>query len=79
MARTNDPHSATSQFFINLVDNSALDHRSPLGSQWGYAVFGKVIQGMDVVDTMAGVPTGQRGMHSDVPLEEIRVIRATIL
>lgn len=78
MARTNDPHSATSQFFINLVDNPALDHRAPLGSQWGYAVFGKVIQGMDVIDAMAQVPTGQRGMHSDVPLEEIRVIRATI-
>jgi peptidyl-prolyl cis-trans isomerase B (cyclophilin B) len=79
MARTNDPHSATSQFFINLVDNPALDHRSPLGSQWGYAVFGTVTQGMDVVDKMATLPTGQRGMHSDVPLEEIRVIRATIL
>ena len=74
MARTNDPHSATSQFFINLTDNASLDH----GHSWGYAVFGKVTQGMDVVDLIAQQPTTQRGMHSDVPTEDIIVSKVTV-
>jgi peptidyl-prolyl cis-trans isomerase A (cyclophilin A) len=74
MARTNDPHSATSQFFINLVDNSSLD---PGRNGAGYAVFGCVSEGMDVIDAMARVKTGNRGMHGDVPVEPIKVISAT--
>ena len=73
MARTNDPHSATSQFFINLVDNSSLD---PGRSGAGYAVFGCVSDGMPVIDAMAKVKTGRRGMHDDVPVEPIKVISA---
>ncbi|OHE62955.1 MAG: cyclophilin [Treponema sp. GWC1_61_84] len=79
MARTNDPHSATSQFFINLVDNVSLDHKAPFASSWGYAVFGKVVEGMDVVDAMAKVATGSRGPHDDVPTEDIVVTKATIV
>ena len=79
MARTNDPHSATSQFFINLVDNAALDHKSPTGAGWGYAVFGKVVEGMDAVDAMAGVRTGSFGFHQDVPTEDIVLTKATIV
>jgi peptidyl-prolyl cis-trans isomerase B (cyclophilin B) len=79
MARTNDPHSATSQFFINLLDNVALDHKAPVGPGWGYAVFGKVVEGMDVVDAMAKVPTGQRGYHGDVPKDDIVVTKASVL
>ena len=71
MARTNDPHSATAQFFINLVDNDFLNFRSPSGSGWGYAVFGKVTAGMDVVDAIAKVATGNHGMHQDVPKETV--------
>jgi peptidyl-prolyl cis-trans isomerase A (cyclophilin A) len=71
MARTADPDSATSQFFINLVDNPMLDRPSPDGH--GYAVFGRVIEGMDVVDRIAGVRTGSRGGFQDVPLEEVRI------
>lgn len=67
MARTNDPHSATAQFFINLTDNDFLDHTSPTPRGWGYAVFGKVTKGMDVVEKMATVPRGSHGMHDDVP------------
>lgn len=67
MARTNDPHSASAQFFINLVDNDFLDHTSPTPRGWGYAVFGKVTSGMDVVEKMATVPRGSQGMHDDVP------------
>lgn len=78
MARTADPHSATSQFFINLVDNSALDHKSPTASLWGYAVFGRVISGMETVDAMAQVRTGRMGAHSDVPVEDIILIKASI-
>lgn len=76
MARTMDPHSATSQFFINLVDNPGLDHPGRTG--WGYAVFGKVVSGMEVVDAMAKVQTGNRGPHADVPLEPITVTKAEI-
>ena len=74
MARTNDPHSATSQFFINLVDNSSLD---PGRGGAGYAVFGCVSESMSLIDAMAKVNTGRRGMHDDVPAEPIKVISAT--
>jgi len=71
MARTNEPHSATSQFFINLKDNSFLDHTEKTASGWGYAVFGRVTSGMEVVELIAGVQTGDVGYHSDVPLEDV--------
>lgn len=73
MARTNDPHSATAQFFINLTDNDFLNFKSASGSGWGYAVFGTVISGMDVVDDIAKTPTGNKGMHQDVPKETISI------
>ena len=71
MARTSDPHSATSQFFINLVDNPSLDYKAATQSGYGYAVFGKVIEETEVVDRIAGVPTGRHGMHRDVPLTPV--------
>ena len=71
MARTNEPHSATSQFFINLKDNQFLDHTEKTESGWGYAVFGRVVSGMDVVEKIAAVETGNVGYHSDVPLEDV--------
>ena len=74
MARTADPHSATSQFFINLEDNAFLDHKSKTDGQlWGYAVFGQVKEGMDIVDKIAAIQTGQVGYYSDVPLESILI------
>jgi peptidyl-prolyl cis-trans isomerase B (cyclophilin B) len=79
MARTNDPNSATAQFFINYKDNSFLDHSSPTPSGWGYAVFGEVIEGMDVVDEMAKQPTGNRGGHQDVPKTDIVIEKAEIV
>lgn len=79
MARTNDPNSATAQFFINYKDNSFLDHTSPTPSGWGYAVFGEVIEGMEVVDEMAKQPTGNRGMHQDVPKTDIVIEKAEIV
>jgi len=63
MARTNDPHSATAQFFINVKDNDFLNFRAPAGQGWGYAVFGRVVEGTDVVDKIKGVPTGSYGFH----------------
>jgi peptidyl-prolyl cis-trans isomerase B (cyclophilin B) len=76
MARTNDPHSATSQFFINVTDNAFLNHRSKhSGQTWGYAVFGQVVDGMDVVDTIRQVPTGRQGMFADVPTEPVIIER----
>ena len=71
MARTSDPHSATAQFFINVNDNTFLNHTSPTPQGWGYAVFGKVIDGMDVVREIEGVQTGNRGGHGDVPVEDV--------
>ena len=71
MARTSDPHSATAQFFINTVDNDFLNHTSPTPQGWGYAVFGKVTEGMDVVDKIAKVKTGSRRGHQDVPVEDV--------
>ena len=79
MARTGDPHSATAQFFINLKDNSFLDYSSPTPSGWGYAVFGEVIEGMDVVDSMAKQATGNRGGHQDVPKTDIVIEKAEVL
>lgn len=79
MARTNVPDSATGQFFINLKDNTFLNHTSPTPSGWGYAVFGEVIEGMDVVDAMAKVPTGGRGGHQDVPKTDIIVEKAEVI
>ena len=73
MARTSDPHSATSQFFINHADNDFLNFTSESMQGWGYAVFGKVVDGMDVVDAIAQVPTGNKGMHQNVPLESISI------
>ncbi len=79
MARTNDPNSATAQFFINYKDNSFLDHTSPTPSGWGYAVFGEVIEGLDVVDAMTKQPTGNRGGHQDVPKTDIVIEKAEII
>ena len=78
MARTNKPHSATSQFFINLKDNSFLDHTEKTAQGWGYAVFGRVTSGMEVVELIAGVQTGDVGYHSDVPLEDIVLEKVTV-
>ena len=75
MARTSDPHSATAQFFINTVDNGFLDHTAPSAQGWGYAVFGRVVKGMDVVDAIEKVRTGRKGFHDDVPLEDVRIER----
>lgn len=78
MARTSDPHSATAQFFINLQDNDFLNFRSATGQEWGYAVFGKVVEGMDVVDKIAKVRTGSAGMHRDVPTEDVLIQSVTV-
>jgi peptidyl-prolyl cis-trans isomerase B (cyclophilin B) len=79
MARTSDPHSASSQFFINLVDNKFLNHTGKNAQGWGYAVFAKVVEGMDVVDAIAKVPTGSKGGHQNVPVEPVTVTKATVL
>ncbi|HEX6202159.1 MAG TPA: peptidylprolyl isomerase [Thermoanaerobaculia bacterium] len=79
MARTNDPHSATAQFFVNLVDNQPLDHTEKSLRGWGYAVFGEVVEGMDVVDRIARVPTGNAGQHQNVPREPVVIERATVV
>ena len=71
MARRPDPHSATSQFYVNLVDNEFLNHQSKTPQGWGYAVFGRVVSGMDVVDAIAKVETGRRGPMSDVPTASV--------
>ncbi len=76
MARTNDPHSATAQFFINVADNDFLNHTAPTGNGWGYAVFGKVVAGRDVVDQIARVRTGTRGWFGDVPVEDVVIEKA---
>ncbi|WII96195.1 peptidyl-prolyl cis-trans isomerase [Moraxella haemolytica] len=79
MARTNDPHSATAQFFINVKNNDFLNYSSPTPQGWGYAVFGKVTDGMDVVNQIKGVPTGRYGYHSDVPREPIVINSAKVI
>jgi peptidyl-prolyl cis-trans isomerase B (cyclophilin B) len=79
MARTNDPNSATAQFFINYKDNAFLNHTGKNASGWGYAVFGEVIEGMDVVDAMAKQPTGNRGGQQDVPKTDIVIEKAEVI
>ena len=78
MARTQDPHSATAQFFINVVDNDFLNFKSPNGNGWGYCVFGKVVEGTEVVDAIKGVKTGNAGFHQDVPKEDVVIQRAEV-
>ena len=79
MARTSDPHSASSQFFINVADNGFLNHTAPSAQGWGYAVFGKVVAGTDVVDRIAAVKTGQKGGHGDVPKDDVVIEKAVAL
>lgn len=79
MARTNAPHSATAQFFINVADNDFLNHSSPDMQGWGYCVFGKVSEGMDVVEKIKGVKTGTSGFHQDVPKEDVIIQSAEII
>ncbi|WKD30180.1 peptidylprolyl isomerase [Halomonas sp. KG2] len=78
MARTQDPHSATAQFFINVGNNSFLNHSGKSLQGWGYAVFGEVVDGMDVVDAIRGVSTTRRGMHADVPADDVIIERAYV-
>jgi peptidyl-prolyl cis-trans isomerase B (cyclophilin B) len=79
MARTSEPHSASSQFFINVKDNGFLDHTAPSAQGWGYCVFGKVVEGRDVVDKIKQVKTGKRGGHADVPVEDVIIERAEVV
>jgi peptidyl-prolyl cis-trans isomerase B (cyclophilin B) len=79
MARTSDPHSATAQFFINVADNGFLNHTAPSAQGWGYAVFGKVIAGTEVVDKIKAVATGRKGFHDDVPVDDVVIERAVAL
>jgi peptidyl-prolyl cis-trans isomerase B (cyclophilin B) len=79
MARTADPHSATAQFFINVANNAFLDHTAPTPQGWGYCVFGRVVDGTDVVDRIKGVKTGAKGMHQDVPVQDVIIERAEII
>ncbi|MEO5738794.1 MAG: peptidylprolyl isomerase [Variovorax sp.] len=78
MARTNAPHSATAQFFINASNNGFLNHTAPSAQGWGYAVFGKVVSGTDVVDKIEGLKTGRKGFHDDVPLEDVIIEKAVV-
>lgn len=78
MARTNDPHSATAQFFINVKDNNFLNHTSKSGQGWGYCVFGKVTEGMEVVNKIKGAKTATKGYHSDVPIDTVVIERVTV-
>ena len=79
MARTGDPHSATAQFFINVADNDFLDFKAPGGNGWGYTVFGKVVEGGDVVDRIKGVPTASRSGHENVPTEDVVIRKAEVV
>ena len=78
MARTSDPHSASSQFFINVKDNDFLNHTAPSSQGWGYCVFGKVVQGQDIVDKIKRVKTASRGGHADVPVEDVVIEKAEV-
>jgi peptidyl-prolyl cis-trans isomerase B (cyclophilin B) len=78
MARTSDPHSATAQFFINVADNEFLNYTASTPQGWGYCVFARVVEGNDVVDKIRKVKTGQRGMHQDVPVEDVIIQRAEL-
>lgn len=79
MARTQAPHSASAQFFINVADNAFLNHTAPTAQGWGYAVFGKVVGGQDIVDKIKGVRTGRRGFHDDVPAEDVVIEKAVVV
>jgi peptidyl-prolyl cis-trans isomerase B (cyclophilin B) len=79
MARTGDPHSATAQFFINVGDNGFLNHTAPSAQGWGYAVFGKVVSGSEVVDKIKAVQTGRKGFHDDVPKDDVVIEKAVAL
>jgi peptidyl-prolyl cis-trans isomerase B (cyclophilin B) len=79
MARTSAPHSASAQFFINVADNDFLDHKSPTPQGWGYAVFGKVVGGQDVIDRIKGVATGNMGGHGDVPKQDVVLEKAVLV
>ena len=79
MARTGDPHSATAQFFISVVDNDFLDFKSPSGQGWGYCVFGEVSEGLDVVDKIRAVRTGNKGFHQDVPVDDVIIEKAEVV
>ncbi len=79
MARTSDPHSATAQFFINVANNDFLNHTAPTVQGWGYAVFGEVVEGKDVIDKMKGVPTGNSGFHQNVPINDVFITEAVIV
>jgi peptidyl-prolyl cis-trans isomerase B (cyclophilin B) len=79
MARTNDPHSASAQFFINVKDNDFLNHTAPTPQGWGYCVFGKVVEGQDIVDRIKAVKTGRSGMHQDVPQQDVILERAEVV
>ncbi|SAL62824.1 cyclophilin type peptidyl-prolyl cis-trans isomerase [Caballeronia terrestris] len=79
MARTNDPHSATAQFFINVGDNDFLNHSSPTPQGWGYAVFGRVVDGLDIVEKIRKVKTGSKGFHQDVPVDDVVIEKAVVV
>ncbi|MCK9376237.1 MAG: peptidylprolyl isomerase [Syntrophobacterales bacterium] len=79
MARTQDPDSATAQFFINVANNAMLNHKSKTLPGWGYAVFGKVVKGQDVVDKIKAVPTTTQGMYENVPKEPVTIVKATVV
>jgi peptidyl-prolyl cis-trans isomerase B (cyclophilin B) len=79
MARTNAPHSATAQFFINVANNGFLNHTAPTAQGWGYAVFGKVVSGTEVVDKIERLKTGRKGFHDDVPLEDVVIEKAVVI
>ncbi|MGE4243898.1 peptidylprolyl isomerase [Ramlibacter sp.] len=79
MARTQAPHSATAQFFINVANNEFLNHTAPTAQGWGYAVFGKVVEGKDIVDRIKGVKTGRKGFHDDVPNEDVVIGKAVVV
>ncbi len=79
MARTSDPHSATAQFFINVADNGFLNHTAPSAQGWGYAVFGKVVKGTEIVDAIKGVKTGRKGFHDDVPKDDVIIEKAVVI
>jgi peptidyl-prolyl cis-trans isomerase B (cyclophilin B) len=79
MARTNDPHSATAQFFINVSDNDFLNHSSPTPQGWGYTVFGKVVDGLDIVEKIRKVKTGSKGFHQDVPVDDVVIEKAVVV
>jgi len=78
MARTSDPHSASAQFFINVADNAFLNHTGQTPQGWGYCVFGRVTEGKDIVDKIKKVKTGSRGMHQDVPVEDVIIEKAEV-